>query len=75
MGTFCIGDESIRDSATNFKGYSIIQSKNIEAVISLLSDHPSLALGSDAYSMEIFELPKKLSGILLLRRTNAPGIY
>jgi hypothetical protein len=32
---------------------------NIEAVISLLRDHPFLALGSDAYNIEIFELPKK----------------
>ena len=52
-------DESIRNSATNFNGYSIIQSKNIEAVISLLKDHPFLALGSDEYSIEIFELPNK----------------
>ena len=50
---------STTNSATNFNGYSIIQSTNIEAVISLLRDHPFLALGSDAYSIEIFELPKK----------------
>lgn len=52
-------DGSTRDLATNFNGYSIIQSKNIEAVISLLRDHPFLALGSDEYSIEIFELPKE----------------
>jgi hypothetical protein len=45
--------------ATNFNGYSIIQSRNIGAVISLLRDHPFLSSGSDAYSIEIFELPKK----------------
>jgi hypothetical protein len=52
-------DGSTRDSATNFNGHSIIQSRNIEAVISLLKDHPFLALGSDEYSIESFELPKK----------------
>jgi hypothetical protein len=52
-------DESIRDSATNFNGYSIIQSRNIKAVISLWKDHPFSALGSDEDSIEIFELPNK----------------
>lgn len=52
-------DGSTWDVATNFNGYSIIQSRNIKAVISLLKDHPFPALGSDEYSIEIFELPNK----------------
>ena len=52
-------DEATATSATNFNGYGIIQSRNIEAVISLLRDQPFLALGSDTYSIEIFELLKK----------------
>ena len=52
-------DGSTTNSATNFNGYSIIQSSNIKAVISLLRDHPFLSSGSNEYSIEIFELPKK----------------
>ena len=50
---------STGDSATNFNGYSIIQAEDMEAVISLLRDHPFLAIGIDANSIEIFELPNK----------------
>jgi hypothetical protein len=51
------GDGSTNDSATNFNGYSMIQAENINAVISLVKDHPFLSLGSREYSIEIFELP------------------
>ena len=51
-------DGSNGDSATNLNGYSIIQARNINAVKSLVKDHPYLAQGSDDYSVEIFELPR-----------------
>jgi hypothetical protein len=51
------GDGSTSDSATNLNGYSMIQAKDINAVISLVKDHPFLSLGNE-YSVEIFELPK-----------------
>jgi hypothetical protein len=56
-------DESVRDSATSFKGYSIIRARDRKAVISLLKDHPFPALGSDEYGIETFELPKEQRSI------------
>ena len=50
-------DGSTSDSAANLNGYSMIQAENINAVISLVKDHPFLARGNE-YSVEIFELPK-----------------
>ncbi len=49
-------DGSKSDTATDFNGYSIIQAKNINDAISLVKDHPFLALGKGEYSIEIFEL-------------------
>jgi hypothetical protein len=49
-------DGSTNDSAANFNGYSIVQAKNRNGVISLVKDHPFLSLGSGEYSIEIFEL-------------------
>ena len=50
-------DGSKDNSATNLNGFSIIQAKDIKAVISLVKDHPFLSLGSE-YSVEIFEVPR-----------------
>jgi len=50
------GDGSTSNSATEFNGYSIIQAKNVSAVISLVKDHPFLSLGNGEYRVEIFEL-------------------
>ena|SRR6266540_4727468 len=49
-------DGSNSDSATNFNGYSIIQAEDINGVISLVKEHPFLALGNGEYSVEVFEL-------------------
>jgi len=49
---------STSSPATNFNGYSIIQARDINAVISLVKDHPFLALGKGEYDIEIFEIPK-----------------
>lgn len=49
-------DGSTSDTAIHFNGYSIVQAKNRNAVLSLVKDHPFLSLGSDEYSIEIFEL-------------------
>src|SRR6266496_943917 len=51
-------DGSNDNSATNLNGYSIIQAKNINDVMSLVNDHPFLAIGNGEYSVEVFELPK-----------------
>jgi len=51
-------DGSKGDTATNLNGYSIIQARNINAVKSLVKDHPYLAQGSDEFTVEIFELPR-----------------
>ena len=51
-------DGSKGDSATNLNGYSIIQARNINAVESLVKDHPYLAQGSDEFTVEIFELQR-----------------
>jgi len=51
-------DGSTRYSASDLNGYSIIQARNINDVISLVKDHPFLSLGNGEYSVEIFELPK-----------------
>lgn len=51
-------DGSKGDSATNLNGYSIIQARNINAVKSLVKDHPYLAQGSDEFTVEIFELQR-----------------
>ena len=50
-------DGSTRDSATNLNGYSIIQAENLDEALNLLKDHPFLTLGTDEFSVEIFELP------------------
>ncbi len=55
-GVLC-GDGSTAGSATNFNGYSIIQAKNIDEALNLTKDHPFLNLGSNEYTIEIFELP------------------
>jgi hypothetical protein len=52
------GDGSTSDSATNFNGYSIVQAQNRNAVISLVKEHPLLAVGNGEYSIEIFELSR-----------------
>ncbi len=52
------GNGSTGDSPTNLNGYSIIQARNINAVKSLVKDHPYLAQGSDEFTVEIFELPR-----------------
>ncbi|RPI93099.1 MAG: hypothetical protein EHM40_10945 [Chloroflexi bacterium] len=49
---------STSDAATNLNGYSIIQARNKNDVISLMKDHPFLSLGKGEYSIEIFEVPK-----------------
>ena len=45
------------DSATNLNGYRIIQAKNVNAVKSLLRDHPYQTPDSHMFTVEIFELP------------------
>lgn len=50
-------DGSTSDLATNLNGYSIIQGKNIDEALSLIKDHPFLTLGTDEFSVEVFELP------------------
>ncbi len=50
-------DGSTSHTAANFNGYSIIQAENIDEALTLTRDHPFLALNSDEYSIEIFELP------------------
>lgn len=51
-------DGSKGGSATNLNGYSIIQARSINAVKSLVKDHPYLAQGSDEFTVEIFELAR-----------------
>jgi hypothetical protein len=51
-------DGSKDDAATNLNGYSIIQAESINAVKSLVQDHPYLAQGSDEFTVEIFELAR-----------------
>jgi hypothetical protein len=50
-------DGSQDDSATSLNGYSVVQAANPDAVRDLVKDHPYLAQGSDAFTLEIFELP------------------
>ena len=51
-------DGATSDSATSLNGYSVIQAEAISDVISLVKDHPFLSLGSNEYSIEIFELAR-----------------
>jgi hypothetical protein len=51
-------DGSTADSATNLNGYSIIQAKNIDEVLRFIKDHPFLTLGTNEFTIEVFELPK-----------------
>ena len=51
-------DGSTGDSATNLNGYSIIQAKNVDEVLRLIKDHPFLTLGTNKFTIEVFELPK-----------------
>ena len=51
-------DGSTGDSATNLNGYSIIQAKNVDEVLRLIKDHPFLTLGTNEFTIEVFELPK-----------------
>jgi hypothetical protein len=51
-------DGSKDDCPTRFNGYSIIQARNIQAVNSLVKDHPFLSAGNAEYSLEIFELTR-----------------
>lgn len=44
-------------SATSFNGYSIIQAKNLDEALNVLKDHPFLTLGTDEFTVEMFELP------------------
>lgn len=50
-------DGSTSSLATNFNGYSILQADNIDEALRLLKDHPFLTLGTDEFTVEIFELP------------------
>ena len=50
-------DGSTSASATNFNGYSIIQAENIDEALPLIKDHPFLILGTDEFTVEVFELP------------------
>jgi hypothetical protein len=50
-------DGSTSDSATRFNGYSILQAKNLDEALNLIKDHPFLTLGTDEFTVEIFELP------------------
>jgi hypothetical protein len=49
---------STSDSPTNFNGYSIIQAENLDETLSFLKDHPLLTLGTDEFTVELFELPR-----------------
>jgi hypothetical protein len=51
-------DGSTSDSATNFNGYSIIQAETIDDALNLAKDHPFLILGTDEFTVEVFELPR-----------------
>jgi hypothetical protein len=51
-------DGSTGEEATNFNGYSIIQARNTDEALDLIREHPFLTLGSDEYSVELFELPE-----------------
>ena len=50
------GDGSTTGSITHLNGYSIIQAKDIDDVLSLVKDHPYLTLGHE-YSIEAYFLP------------------
>ena len=50
-------DGSTSDSATNYNGYSIIQAKNLDEALNLLKDNPFLTLGTEDFTVELFELP------------------
>jgi hypothetical protein len=51
-------DGSTHDSATNFDGYSVIQAENLDEALDLTKDHPFLTLGTDEFTIEMFELPR-----------------
>jgi YCII-related domain len=50
------GDGSTTGSTTHLNGYSIIQAKDIDDVLSFVKDHPYLTLGHE-YSIEVYFLP------------------
>ncbi len=53
------GDGSTSDLPSNsiLNGYSIVQTEDVDDVITLAKEHPYLSLGSGEYSIEIFESP------------------
>jgi hypothetical protein len=50
-------DGSTSGSVTNFNGYSIIQAENLDEALRLIKDHPFLTIGTDEFTVEVFELP------------------
>jgi hypothetical protein len=51
-------DGSQDDAAGKPNGYSIIQARNINALRSLVKDHPFPSSGKSEYRLEIFELKR-----------------
>jgi hypothetical protein len=50
-------DGSTSASGTSLNGYSILQAENPDEILDLLKDHPFLTLGTDEFTVEVFELP------------------
>ncbi len=50
-------DGSTNDSATNLNGFSLIQAQDKDEALSLIKDHPYLAIGKGEYTIEVFEAP------------------
>lgn len=51
-------DGSTADNASSLNGFSLIQAEDRDQVLTLVKDHPFLALGRE-YTIEVFEVPKK----------------
>lgn len=51
------GDGSTSEP-TGLRGFGIVQAEDRDGALSLVRDHPLLALGGD-YAIEVFEVPRK----------------
>ena len=51
-------DGSTSTPATNLNGYSILQTENLNEALRLIKDHPFLTLGTEDFTVEVFELPR-----------------
>ncbi len=64
-------DGTASDTATSLNGYSVVRAEDRAEILALLRDHPFLAGGRE-YTIDVFEVPRKVSDESISARTQRP---